>query len=77
MKRFKTVVKVEEKAVDTVQITMDEFCKLAADECTELAKELMSTGEPSDADILLPLACARYAAHLCARIFSDEESEEN
>ena len=76
-KIVKKVVR-EEKEVVAVQITKDEFVELAAKECTNLAVTLMSEGEPSELDILMPMVCAKYSANLAARIFGDEitESEE-
>lgn len=78
MEKVKKVVKKEETEVVAVQITKKEFVELAAKECTKMFLGLASTGEPSEMDVLLPIVCSKYAAHLAARIFDDkdEESEE-
>jgi hypothetical protein len=79
MEKIKKVVKKEETEVVAVQITKKEFIDIAAKECTEMFLGLASTGEPSEMDVLLPMVCSKYAAHLAARIFDDknDESEEN
>lgn len=70
------------REVEVVQITQDEFVQIASEECTKMFLA-MSSNDENDMDcIILPMTCATYAAHLCARIFADnndknEESEEN
>lgn len=75
MEKVKKVVKEE---VEAVQITRMEFAHIAAQECTDMLMAFTDEGEPSPLDTVLPLVCAKYAAHLMARIFDDknEESEE-
>lgn len=75
MERIKKIVKEE---VVAVQITKEEFVKIASEECKEMFLELSSTGEPSEMDILYPMACAEFAGHLAAKIFhtTDDENEE-
>lgn len=68
--------------VEAVQITQDEFAKLAAEECTKMFLD-MSTDDEDDMDcVIIPMICAKFSAHLMARIFADnndenEEREEN
>lgn len=79
MEKIKKVIKEE---VTAVQITKDEFVSIAANECKEVFLQMASYGEPSELDVLVPMACAKFAAHLTARIFEtdneeNEEREEN
>ena len=78
MKKIKTTV----EEVVAVQITEEEFAELAAEECTKMFLEMSQTGEPSSLNVLLPMTCAKFAAHLLVRLFEEnneenEESEEN
>lgn len=71
-----TIREVKEEVV-AVQITAEEFCDIASKECTKMFLEMSSEGEPSVLDAILPMVCAKYAAHLMATIFhKDEENEE-
>ena len=78
MKKIKTTV----EEVVAVQITEEEFAELAAEECKKMFLELSHTGEQSVVDVLLPMICAKFSGRLMARIFADnndenEEREEN
>ena len=73
MKKVKTT-----KEVEAVQITQDEFARIASEECTEMFLA-MTTDDEDDMDcVIIPMVCAKFAAHLMARIFADnnEENEE-
>lgn len=78
MKKIKATV----EEVVAVQITEEEFVELASEECKKMFLELSHTGEHSVIDVLLPMACAKFSGRLAARIFADnndenEEREEN
>ena len=78
MKKIKATV----GEVVAVQITEEEFVELASEECKKMFLELSHTGEPSVMDVLLPMTCAKFSGRLAARIFADnndenEEREEN
>lgn len=78
MKNIKATV----EEVVAVQITEEEFVELASEECKKIFLELSHTGEHSVTDVLLPMTCAMFSGRLAARIFADnndenEEREEN
>lgn len=82
MKKIVNTVVKEEKKVVAVQITEEEFAELASRECANMFLEMSHEGEQSIVDVLLPMICAKFSAHLMARIFADnneenEEREEN
>lgn len=79
MEKIKKVIKEE---VTAVQITKEEFVNIAAKECTNVFLQMANSGEPSELDVLVPMACAKFAAQLTVKIFEtdneeNEEREEN
>lgn len=78
MKKIKATV----EEVVAVQITEEEFVELASEECKKMFLDLSHTGAPNPLDLALPMMCAKFSGRLTARIFADnndenEEREEN
>lgn len=77
MEKVKKIVN-ESREVDAVQITRQEFVDIASKECVNAFNELSHIGDSSIVDILIPMVCAKFSAHLMRTIFGDknEESED-
>lgn len=74
MEKVKKIVN-DSREVDAVQITKKEFVDITAKECANMFTQLSNSGEKGVEDILLPIICAKYAAHIMARIFADDNEE--
>lgn len=77
MEKVKKIVN-ESREVDAVQITRQEFVDITSTECVNIFNELSHIGDRCIVDILIPMICAKFSAHVMRTIFDDknEESED-